>query len=153
MKTIAAPGVLAALLGRLGALRPDTPRLWGTLTPGEMLSHLADSSASVLGRRRAAGPSAPAASRPFRKWVGLYTALPWPKGLMTSPSVDPRADGTRPGEFEEDRGRVIAGLEDLAAAPAAALSPAHSHFGTMSRRDWHRWAYRHVDHHLRQFGL
>lgn len=137
MKTIAAPGVLAGLVGRLGALRPD----------------MADSSASVLGRRRSAAHPAAPASRPLRKCLALYTALPWPKGLMTRPMVDPRADGTRPGEFEEDRRRVIAGLEDLTPAQVPALSPIHSHFGPMSRRDWHRWAYRHVDHHLRQFGL
>lgn len=153
MKTIAAPGVVAALAARLAALRPDTPRRWGTLTAGEMLCHLADAGASVLGQRPRSGPSAPAAPRPFVKWVALYTAMPWPKDLKTRPSVDPRAGGTRPGDFEEDRRRVIAGLTQLAEAPAAALPPTHLHFGPMSRRDWQRWTYRHVDHHLRQFGL
>jgi hypothetical protein len=31
--------------------------------------------------------------------------------------------------------------------------PAHPIFGKMSETDWMRWAYLHVDHHLRQFGL
>jgi Protein of unknown function (DUF1569) len=153
MKTIAAPGVAAALATRLAALRPDTPRRWGTLTAGEMLCHLADSGASVLGQRPRSGPPALAASRRFVKWASLYTALPWPKDVKTRASVDPRLGGTRPGDFEEDRRRVIAGLAELSAAPAAAFAAAHLYFGAMSRRDWQRWAYRHVDHHLRQFGV
>jgi hypothetical protein len=26
-------------------------------------------------------------------------------------------------------------------------------FGEMSRSDWLAWGYRHVDHHMRQFGV
>ena len=37
--------------------------------------------------------------------------------------------------------------------PADTLEPAHGFFGIMSLADWHRWAYKHTDHHLRQFGL
>jgi hypothetical protein len=153
MKTIAAPGVVSGLAARLATLRPDTPRRWGTLTAGEMLCHLADSSASVLGHRPRSGPPGPRAPRPFLKWFALYSTLPWPKDVKTRPSVDPRAGGTRPGDFEEDRRRVLAGLAELASAPPEAFPPVHLYFGPMSGRDWQRWAYRHVDHHLRQFGL
>ena len=153
MKTIATPGVLPGLAARLALLRPDTPRAWGTLTAGEMLCHLADASASVLGQLPGSRPSTTATSRPVVKWLALYSGLSWPMGIKTRPAVDPRADGTRPGEFEEDRRRAIAGLAELAAAPPEAFSPRHFYFGSMSRHDWRRWAYRHVDHHLRQFGL
>jgi len=49
--------------------------------------------------------------------------------------------------------KASAGLEEIAAAPAEALEPVHGFFGTMSLADWHRWAYKHTDHHLRQLGL
>jgi hypothetical protein len=29
---------------------------------------------------------------------------------------------------------------------------AHPMFGAMSRQEWMIWTFRHVDHHLRQFG-
>jgi hypothetical protein len=29
----------------------------------------------------------------------------------------------------------------------------HPAFGKMDQRDWLAWGYRHVDHHLRQFGV
>ncbi len=153
MSTIADPATLARLEARLARLAPASPRRWGTLTPGELLAHLADASDSVLGRRVPPGLAPSGRPNPVIKWVALRSPLPWPRGAQTRAGVDPRREGTRPGDFEADRARVIAGLRDLAAAAAATLSPAHAMFGPMSRSDWHRWAYRHVDHHLRQFGL
>ncbi|MDH3455485.1 MAG: DinB family protein [Gemmatimonadota bacterium] len=149
MKSISNPAGLAQLIERLNALRPDTPRQWGTLSPGEMLCHLGDATASVL--RSAAGE--PGRRRPFMKWIALRSPLVWPHGLKTPPRVDPQADGTKPGAFDADRERAVNGLRAVAAAPASALTASHGAFGRMTAQDWHRWAYRHTDHHLRQFGL
>ncbi len=156
MKTIADPAALAQLVERMNALTPDSPRQWGTLTPGEMLCHLGDAADSVLERgasEATGGPPEAAPSRRFFKWIGLRSPLSWPRGLQTPPSVDPHADGTKPGDFEADRERAIAGLRALAAATPYALATSHGAFGRMTIDDWHRWAYRHTDHHLRQFGV
>jgi hypothetical protein len=66
---------------------------------------------------------------------------------------DPKAEGTRPSSFDLDLERAVAGLEGIAAARSGTLEPIHGFFGTMSVSDWQRWAYKHTDHHLRQFGL
>ncbi len=153
MPSIADPRALADLCVRLGALTPDAPRRWGTLTAAEMLCHLGDAGESVLGLRVVEGTPAAVVSRPIRKWVALRTTIPWPKGVPTRAHVDPKRGGSQPGDFEQDRARVIAGLAGLAGASAAQLAPAHAMFGRMSPADWHHWAWRHVDHHLRQFGL
>jgi hypothetical protein len=156
MTSISNPAVLAQLVERLTALRPETPRKWGTLSPSEMLCHLGDATASVLDRAstESANASAEAARRrPVLKWIALRSPLPWPRGLKTPAAVDPHADGTKPNDFETDRQRAISGLRAFAAAPASALAAGHGAFGRMTIQDWHRWAYRHTDHHLRQFGL
>lgn len=149
MQTVSDPAVLAQLVERLNSLSADTPRPWGTLTAGEMLCHLADATASVLNQTS----SEAVPKRPFLKWIALSLPLPWPRGLPTPPEVNPQRDGTKPGDFESDRQRAIEGLRTFAAAPASALTSTHGAFGQMTPRDWHRWAYRHTDHHLRQFGL
>lgn len=153
VRTIAQEDTVGALVERLRQLRPDTPRRWGTMTPGEMLCHLGDAHESVLGIRVPAGPSATGVPRPILKWIVLYSPLPMPKGVNTRPGVNPRIDGTRPTAFEPDRERAISSLLLLAAAGPTKVAANHFLFGPMTVRDWHRWAYRHVDHHLRQFGV
>jgi hypothetical protein len=73
--------------------------------------------------------------------------------VATNPRHDPRREGTRPTDFEQDRARAIASLEGIAIAAPDSLEPVHGMFGAMTRRDWQRWAFRHVDYHLKQFGL
>ncbi len=149
MKTVGDPSALSKLVDRLEALRPDTPRRWGTLTPGEMLCHLADATASVLVQ----SSSEAMPRHPFLKWIALRLPLEWPRGLSTPAAVDPKDAGTKPGDFEADRRRAIDGLRTFATALDGALTSSHGAFGSMTPADWHRWAYRHTDHHLRQFGL
>jgi hypothetical protein len=152
MKTVGRPDVVRELVERLTTITPESVRQWGSMTPHEMLCHLGDATDMVLGvRPRPGGPIAPR-RRPLMKFVGIWSPLPWPRGLPTSPFINPKADGTRPSEFARDRARAIAGIEGIAAAVSGSLEPAHRNFGTMSLRDWQRWAYRHTDHHLRQFG-
>ena len=151
MRTVADPAVLRALVARLQALRPDAQRRWGTLTPHEMLCHLGDATAMVLRTRPREAPLAGRA-RPFVKLLALWSPVRWPRGRATNPMHDPKARGTRPSLFEQDLARAIAGLADLAEAKPSALEPVHGVFGTMSLADWQRWAYKHTDHHLRQFG-
>ena len=152
MKTVADPDVLRSLTDRLQRLRPDEARRWGTLTPHEMLCHLGDAQEMVLRIRPRTVP-VPPRRRPIVKTFLLWTAVPWPHGVPTNPRHDPRAEGTRPSDFEKDRARAIDSLAGIAVAAPNSLEPGHGIIGTMTTRDWQRWAYRHVDYHLRQFRL
>ena len=152
MKNVADPIVLDALVERLQAVGSDLTPRWGTLTAHEMLCHLGDSTATVLGRRPRKG-AAPSRTRRVLKWIGLWTAVRWPHGFAANPAHDPKGEGTRPTSFEADLARAIDGLRDIASATPAELATAHGVFGRMTASDWRRWAYRHTDHHLRQFGV
>jgi hypothetical protein len=150
-RSIASPSDLAALRARLAALRPDSGRRWGKLTADEMLCHLADSFRATLGERVASSVKTSALQARLMKFVALRTPLPWPKGLPTRPEVNPHETGTRPEEFAADRAAVDALLVRF--AEPATRHHVHPMFGAMSREEWLIWAYRHVDHHLRQFGV
>ena len=151
MKTVADPAVLTSLVRRLSALGPDSQRRWGSLTPHEMLCHLGDATAMVLGLRpRKKEP--PLRTRRMLKWVGLWSPIRWPRGWAANPTHDPKAEGTKPTEFATDLERAVEGLRGVAAATGSELAPLHGFFGRMSAVDWKRWAYKHTDHHLRQFG-
>ena len=148
MKTVTDPVALEHLIERLNALRPDTPSRWGKFTAVEMLCHLADATASVMTPGGTEHPK-----RPILKWIALRAPLAWPHNLPTPDSVNPKSQGTQPTDFENDRQRAIEGLRAFAAASAAGLASSHGAFGPMTDRDWFVWAYRHTDHHLRQFAL
>jgi len=153
VKTVTDPDVRASLIARLSALTPDSARRWGRLTAHEMLCHLGDAFEMVL-LIRPRPNTVRTRHRPIFKGIWLWSAVRFPHGVKTNPSHDPKVDGTRPGVFEADRERLIARLEAIGTATDQdALEPLHGLFGTMTLRDWQRWAYKHVDHHLRQFGL
>jgi hypothetical protein len=150
IKTVKDPLVRQRLIARLNALEPERQRRWGSLTAHEMLCHLGDAAAMVLGERPRATPPQ-VRNRTIVKWVFLWSAIRWPHGQPTNPQHNPRLAGTRPSEFARDLARAIDGIERIGAGRA--IEPVHGLFGTMTSADWQRWAYRHTDHHLRQFGL
>ena len=150
MSTIADPATLAQLIVRMDALRPGTPRRWGTMTAGEMVCHLADANTAVMDPK---GKRPAPRWRPVMKWIALYAPIKWPKGFQAPSRIDQRKEGTKPSSFELDRQRALETLSALTVAPPEAWPPNHAVFGTLTISDWHRWAFRHTDHHLRQFGV
>jgi hypothetical protein len=54
-----------------------------------------------------------------------------------------------PATWAEDVARVEELLARLAAAPTGAV---HPFFGPLTHDGWCRLTWKHVDHHLRQFG-
>lgn len=149
MPSIGDPRALEQLIARLERVEATSVRRWGTLTPGEMLCHVADATAGVL----SAAPRPPVKERPVARWIALCSPLPWPRGVPTLARIDPRRDGTRPGDFARDRARAVELLRQLAGAAEGTLPAGHARFGAMRHRDWLHWAWKHTDHHLRQFGV
>lgn len=148
--TFDTPHCIDDIVRRIGQVRPDSHRQWGTLSPHEMLCHLADSFAAVLGERTASANDT-WLSRTVVKWIALHTSMQWPKGVPTRPEVNPKASGTKPDDFERDRAKVLDLLARFLRADAR-YGP-HPGFGEMTREEWMTWGFRHCDHHLRQFGL
>lgn len=78
-----------------------------------------------------------------------FEMAPWVKD---APEVDTEHGGTPPTQFERDRANLLELLERFTRRPREFEWQPHPMFGTMSDRDWMRWGYLHMDHHLRQFG-
>jgi hypothetical protein len=120
------------------------------MTPHEMLCHLSDSFRGMLGERQVSSANWSPLRRYVFKWIAFHTPLPWPKGIDTLPEVNPHRAGTKPIEFERDRSELLAVMRRFVAADARYVP--HPMFGEMTRDEWLIWTFRHVDHHLRQFG-
>jgi Protein of unknown function (DUF1569) len=79
--------------------------------------------------------------------------MPWPKGAPTTPRFLPGTGMTPSSAFEADKQALLAVLRRFGeTSPDRAFAP-NPVFGRLSRRGWGRLMWRHLDHHLRQFGL
>jgi hypothetical protein len=151
MRTCLDAAARADLATRLHRLQPDTPGRWGSLDAPRMLAHLLDSFAIMAGGQQASPPD-PLPPRFLRsaivRWLMIDTSLPWPRGKVVAP---PEFTASAPTVFAIDRERVIAELERFA-EPSAGW-PEHPAFGRLPTRQWGRLAWKHMDHHLKQFGV
>src|SRR6266478_5370459 len=86
------------------------------------------------------------------KWFALWAPVQWPQGFKTAPEIDQQGGGTRPVEFAADMKDLRTLIERFTRRPADFVPKPHTHFGSLSEREWNRLAYLHADHHLRQFG-
>jgi hypothetical protein len=152
MKTLARERDAADILRRVDALRTDAARRWGRMSPHQMVCHLTDGCRMLTGERPT--PLAPTPlPKPMMRWIALYLPVRWRAGIPTTPDLDQTVGGTPPADFAADVAELAARLRRIAADPTCPFAAEHPVFGAMSRSAWHRWAYLHTDHHLRQFGL
>jgi len=152
VKTLARPQDKAEILRRLRQVRPDSPRHFGRMTAPQMICHLSDSFRAVMGRYPVSAART-LLSQTVLKWIALYAPMPWPPGYRTRPELDQAAGrGTAPAGFAADVADLEALVEVFTTSPPAFERQPHPIFGSMSEAAWLRWAYLHMDHHLRQFG-
>jgi len=132
---------------RLARLRPDARGAWGKLSAPAMVCHLADSLKMALGDLPVAPKHLPIRYPPLKQLI-IYVA-PFPKGAPTAPELLTRPPATWQADVAE-----LQALVDRLIARGREPSPWPDHpaFGKLSHRAWGVLTYRHMDHHLRQFG-
>lgn len=134
---------------RLDALTPEHRGAWGRLTPAGMACHLYDAVRGALGEN----PS-PLMGRygPLRPVLALLMidVLPWPKGKVKTVR---EMLSTEAGDVAADVERLKQILARLAERGASEGWGVHPLFGALSRPQWGRLVWRHVDYHLQQFGV
>ena len=152
MKTMARPADKAEIVRRVKLVRPDCTRRWGRMSAHQMVCHLSDAFRMVT-HQKTASPATSLVQSTVIKWIALYLPFNWPPGVPTRPEMDQEFEGTKPGDFAADLSDLESLLERITTVQKDHDWPEHPIFGRMSESAWMRWAYLHVDHHLRQFGL
>jgi len=152
MKTLHNQDDKAEIVERLSKVQAASQRHWGRMTPHQAICHLTDSFRLVTGEK-AANSASNLFTRSVVKWIAIHTPLPWPRGVKTMPEMDQEISGTPPVEFERDKRELEAIIGRFTKQSRDFQFGLHPIFGAMSESEWMVWAYRHCDHHLRQFGL
>jgi hypothetical protein len=110
-----------------------------------MICHLADQLRVGLGDLPTQRTDS-LAGRTLVKWLVIHTAMQPPPGKV---QTAPEMLTATPQNWEDDLAEVGRLMGRMGAGTAHAV---HPYFGPLSPAAWGRLAWKHLDHHLRQFG-
>jgi hypothetical protein len=148
MKTMWESGAAREIRDRVDRLSADRTGQWGRMSPQQMVCHLSESLKMALGELRVAPKRLPLRYPPLKQFV-VYVAS-FPKNAPTAPELIVAAT---PQPWSDDVATLRTLIDRFTARASASEWPDHPAFGRLSGRAWGVLAYRHIDHHLRQFGV
>jgi hypothetical protein len=136
---------------RLGNLERHSERHWGKMTAAQMLAHCSVSMQWAAGEVVPDKGALPARLmgrlvKPmvFRNEDPLRKNSPTSKSLIVADERD----------LDKERERLYRLIDKFAAGGATGCTKnPHSFFGKMTPEQWAILMYKHLDHHLRQFGV
>jgi len=131
---------------RLRSLRSDSKPMWGIMSVDQMLWHVNQGLALALGQIEQ-----PAQKTPLPRSVMKFLVLkvPWPKGAPTIPILEAKEQY----DFEAQRTRCLGLLKTFTRKALAEEWPLSPIFGEVTGQFTSQLQAKHLDHHLRQFGV
>ncbi|HST59803.1 MAG TPA: DUF1569 domain-containing protein [Longimicrobium sp.] len=148
MKNLYEPATAAEVKDRLQQLRPESPRLWGTMSAGQTVAHCAVAMEMAVGDVRPRRMPIGYLLGPLFKRLAIGNEQPFRRNTPTTPDLVMRDER----ELDAERRRLTALIDRFATGPAACTTHPHAFFGRLAPREWAVLSYKHIDHHLRQFG-
>jgi hypothetical protein len=148
MKNLFESDAVNEVIARIDMLQPGSQRRWGKMDVAQMMAHCSATLDMASGR-----------INPPRIFIGRVLG-PFVRPIYTNEKPFSRSSPT-------DKALVIANQRDFLREQARLKQTVqqfhqggdtkctrhpHPFFGALSPRDWSRGMYKHLDHHLRQFG-
>ena len=136
------------LLRRIDALSPQSQRLWGKMSVAQMLKHVAVPYHDLLNDIQRTSKIR-LLGRLFFKPI-MTGEKPYRKNSPTAPQFIIAEEP----DFEQARRELKEKMQAVHAWGAASFEgKAPFLLGKLSAREWSNMLYKHLDHHLRQFGV
>ena len=149
MKSLFVAGDRDSILARLRTLGPESVRQWGKMNVAQMLAHCAIALEAGTGDRPTKQKLIGKILMPFFK-RSLLGDKPFQKNSPT----DPTFVVTDERDLNAERDRVVQLIDRFVArGKSAAATQTHAFFGKLTGEQWGELMYKHLDHHLRQFGV
>jgi hypothetical protein len=149
MKNLFQPEAVDEVITRLDALQPATQRQWGKMDAAQMMAHCSASFDLASGRL--------VRPRVLLGWVigpllrAIYSNE---KPFWKNSPTDEKLIVSDPRDFSREREQLKARIRQfhLGGETQVTKHP-HPFFGSLSAHEWSTGMYKHLDHHLRQFGV
>ncbi len=136
------------ILFRIEKLTPQSQRVWGKMEVSQMLAHCANAMLLAMGKLK-----------PKRQWLSIVGWLF--RSSYSSEKKFPRNVQTIKGgavtdekDFLFEKDRLISAINEMhQGGENICTDHPHPIMGKFSPSEWGIGMYKHLDHHLRQFGV
>lgn len=137
------------IVERLNNLTPETPAQWGKMNVAQMMAHCSQAIKVPLSEKKM--------PRIFMGrlfgWLiksKLYNETLYRQGLPTSPDFVIKEDK----DFDLEKHKLLELIKRFyGLGPMGINKYPHPFFGKFTPDQWGKSIYKHLDHHLRQFGV
>ncbi len=137
------------ILNRIDKLSPNSKPQWGKMDVAQMLAHCSSFQDIAMGN-----------SFPRRGWLGIivgrfakhimYNDKTLPHNMSTIPTILIADDRDFETEKEKLKQKIIIFQHN---GPEKCTNHPHPFFGKLTSEQWRKGIYKHLDHHLNQFGV
>jgi hypothetical protein len=148
MKNLFQPEAVDEVISRIDGLQPAAQRQWGKMDAAQMLAHCSAALDMAAGRLN-----------PPRVFIGRLIG-PLFRPIYSNDKPFSRSNPTDPKLVVADRRDFLREQEQLRlkirqfheGGEVQCTRNPHPFFGVMTPLEWSTGMYKHLDHHLRQFG-
>ncbi|WP_452597353.1 DUF1569 domain-containing protein [Pontimicrobium sp. MEBiC01747] len=147
MQSIFNPEAHKELLSRIETLNETSSALWGKMDVAQMVHHC-QAPLNIMMQKIDYGLKPNWLIKTFFK-KSLYNDKPWRKNLPTAPGlkvVDHKV-------FNTEKEALVTLINELHESKAKTNWQPHPVFGEFTAQQWGQMQYKHLDHHLKQFGV
>ncbi len=136
------------VVDRLERLTPEHHPQWGVMSVGEMLCHLNDYFDVALGTT-SCRPILPRLAQTIVRPILVNWPFRYPRNVRTFPELL----ATDPEILQTDRATLVRRVREFVSRRGQDTWPENPLVGRVTGRQWAKLAYKHLDHHLTQFGV
>ena len=148
MESLFDPKTAQEIQTRIESLQIDSPRIWGKMDVAQMMAHCNISLEAATGK-----------IHPERTFLGKLVGG-FLQGMLTDDKPMSKDAPTHPTfvmidarDFDKERSRLITLLKEFSEGGEAKVTASpHPFFGNITPTQWSSGTWKHLDHHLRQFG-
>ncbi len=147
MKSFFEDGVYDEISSRLNQLNKNTSATWGKMNVGQMLNHCQMPLNIILEKEDYGVKPNWFINLLFKK--SMYSDKLWRKNLPTAKgfAIKDKKD------FDTEKQAITNLINELNGQRERNDWQSHPAFGKMTKDQWGKMQYKHLDHHFRQFGV
>jgi hypothetical protein len=147
VKDLFDPSVKQEIIERINKLSAQTQRQWGKMSVSQMLAHVQMPIRIAFGTHQPKGSFLLRLIGPLFK-SKLWDEKPYKQGLPTDPTFV--MTGIEK-DFEKEKAELIDLVNNF--NETNIRSEKHPVFGKLNKHNWSKATWKHLDHHLKQFGV